>query len=328
MKHDLIRWSELLLRGQESASLINISQKQFSRVLFVGMGGSGIAGMLVSQLLQYQVSVPFECITSTVVPPYVDEHTLVFVSSYSGNTWETVRVAKELHEKKCTIITLCTGGTLMQWATESDLPVVVVPQSSVPRAALGQYLGALLALIEQAGIYATSSLIAELSLAAEKFLPMLEHEKVYMPFIEMVHEYPIFHTWGVTGDTQSVSYRFQTQCNENADIASVAAQYPELAHNLLVGAAASAVPVVLFATDFCDDVLKVGVDSLCSVLEEYAIPLYKPKLFGDTYAQQVLYAVLWSDFASYYLGIQSGINITATLPIDQLKKTFAQRIKR
>src|SRR5690554_1130922 len=78
--------------------------KSFNSVVICGMGGSGIGGKMVSQLFENQASLPIILAQSYDVPGFVNEHTLVIGSSYSGNTEETLSAVQKAHEKGATIV--------------------------------------------------------------------------------------------------------------------------------------------------------------------------------------------------------------------------------
>ena len=60
--------------------------RTISNVIVAGMGGSALAALLVKSWLRLEMTLPMEIIRSYDLPNYVDSHTLVIASSYSGNT--------------------------------------------------------------------------------------------------------------------------------------------------------------------------------------------------------------------------------------------------
>ena len=69
--------------------------KEIKNVAVAGMGGSAIGGNLVSELIAEKMLLPFAVIKDYALPAWVDEHTLLIASSYSGNTEETVHALQE-----------------------------------------------------------------------------------------------------------------------------------------------------------------------------------------------------------------------------------------
>jgi len=72
------------------AAQLNTCNKSIQNIVISGLGGSGIGGKIVSQLVADKCSVPVVCTNDYVLPDFVNEHSLVIISSYSGDTEETV----------------------------------------------------------------------------------------------------------------------------------------------------------------------------------------------------------------------------------------------
>ena len=62
-------------------------------VVVLGMGGSGIAGDVLPVAAGPFMPVPVSCTRATSIPNFIDEHTLVFAISFSGDTEETLEAA-------------------------------------------------------------------------------------------------------------------------------------------------------------------------------------------------------------------------------------------
>lgn len=109
----------------------------FNRVVFLGMGGSAISGEIISNLM-YELSTGVEVIVNRnyYYNGRVDEHTLIIVSSYSGNTEETLTVLDSLLEKTKNIICVSTGGRLREISEKNKLSFVKLPDGLQPRCAL------------------------------------------------------------------------------------------------------------------------------------------------------------------------------------------------
>jgi glucose/mannose-6-phosphate isomerase len=59
-------------------------------IVLTGLGGSAIGGDLLRSYLAEELKVPFMVNRSHVLPEFVGQNTFVIVSSYSGNTEETI----------------------------------------------------------------------------------------------------------------------------------------------------------------------------------------------------------------------------------------------
>ena len=69
-------------------------------VIICGMGGSALGGRIIKCLSSDRIRTPIEFYTDFHVPNYVNKNTLVILSSYSGNTQETLAAGKQALVKK------------------------------------------------------------------------------------------------------------------------------------------------------------------------------------------------------------------------------------
>lgn len=326
----IISWSTALYEGWRAAeqALTSQSKQSFSRVIVIGMGGSGIAGQLLALISRRFRGVPVEVVDSPEVPHTIDATTLCIVCSYSGNTWETCAAFDALASFECTVIALASGGRLAAAAVARGVPLVALPAGHVPRNVLPWFLGGLMAVMDRYGLITQMQSVVRRISAHWDMVGAATYEKnTAAPFLSALKNEPFCHVWGVRGDTDAAAYRAQTQLNENSKMASVYSCFPELNHNLLVGftSVAQYPPILFLATDFCIPSLRCAIESLFEVLASRRIPLYKPVLFGDTWEEQVAYSLWWSDSASYHIGCERGHAIQATVLIDQLKQTFSKK---
>ncbi|MCJ7652954.1 MAG: SIS domain-containing protein, partial [Actinobacteria bacterium] len=91
-------------------------------VVVLGMGGSGISGDVVSSLVADSLSVPMFTVKGYRLPRFVDENTLVFAVSYSGNTEETLDCVGGALKRGASVVAVASGGKLAEIAGERDLP--------------------------------------------------------------------------------------------------------------------------------------------------------------------------------------------------------------
>ena len=208
-----------------------------------------------------------------------------------------------------------------QKAQEHRLHMIKVPQTSAPRAALGFFLGIQLGLFNELGFIPGSTILDGFAAHLDAHLESRADEQTYANFLELAANHEFFHLWGVQSDTAACMYRASTQFNENSKVHSVASDFPELCHNLLVGfTQLTHKALVLTAiTDFAPEKLKNTAEITSSILEKRGVQLYKIPILGDTWENQLFDVVLWADFASYYLGLRKEVDITATVLIDELK---------
>ena len=106
-------------------------------ILVLGMGGSAIGGDVARVISQDSCSLPVIVNRSYNISEWVDSHTLVLASSYSGETEETMSAFAQCKDRNCPIIVLSTGSKIIEYADEYELDKITVPSGFQPRAALG-----------------------------------------------------------------------------------------------------------------------------------------------------------------------------------------------
>ena len=76
---------------------------EISNIVVTGMGGSAIGGDLLKIYLS-NTNIPVYVNRDYKVPSFVDENSLVFAVSYSGNTEETLSAYQDAYGKKATFM--------------------------------------------------------------------------------------------------------------------------------------------------------------------------------------------------------------------------------
>src|SRR3989338_5769533 len=77
---------------------ISVSGK-VDKIVIAGMGGSAVGGDLLKAYM-HNSKIPVFVVRDYQVPNFVDENTLVFAASYSGNTEETLSAYEDALRKK------------------------------------------------------------------------------------------------------------------------------------------------------------------------------------------------------------------------------------
>src|SRR5690349_5199058 len=89
---------EALIIGQSYR--FRTPKKEFTNVLLTGLGGSGIGGSIVQNFVAEKMGIPFIVNKDYFLPGFVNENSLVIVSSYSGNTEETLSAMQQAIKAK------------------------------------------------------------------------------------------------------------------------------------------------------------------------------------------------------------------------------------
>ena len=130
------------------------AREQVAHVLALGMGGSGIAGDVLSVVAGPFVPVPIVVSKDYELPGFVGERTLVFAISFSGNSEETVESATQAAALGARVVAVCEGGELARLAEQWGGAVLRIPPGiPMPRAGIGALAIPPLLVLEQIGLF-------------------------------------------------------------------------------------------------------------------------------------------------------------------------------
>lgn len=202
-------------------------------IVICGMGGSGIGGRIVAQWIENNCSVPVLSVQDYELPAFVDKHSLVIGSSYSGNTEETLFSLEDAKQKGATIIGICSGGALETFCKENNYQYVIVPGGNPPRTALAYSLVQLSNIFLQLG-YAQKTILNEISNGKTIIDSELIHIKSEaMRVAKELQKRTVAIYAGAP--YEGVTIRAKQQLNENSKELCWQHVIPEMNHNELVG---------------------------------------------------------------------------------------------
>ena len=181
------------------------SGESLSALVVCGMGGSGVAGDVLSALYRRRLGIPIVVVKSPALPGFCGKDTLVVCSSYSGSTAETLACFEEAAVRGCRMVAVTSGGDLARRAREEDCPIVTVPEGLVaPRAAMGYLTFGLLGALEGMGVLPVLSEDVERSALAGRRLAArlgpgdpVAHNPAKSTALAVGDRYPVI--WGADG---------------------------------------------------------------------------------------------------------------------------------
>lgn len=285
--------------------LINVP---FSSIIISGMGGSAISGNLFRNFCREELKLPLSIIRSYSLPAYADENTLLIVSSYSGNTEETISALTEGLRKKCKIICVTTGGKIMEIAAKNSLPCIPLFPGFQPRFSIGQSFFTLLKLFQ------LLNLVTDQSDIVEKLTIMWkENSGEYGSYNEELLSQAItllgrnILIFSACDTTDSVGMRFKGQLNENSKKMAFHNEYPELNHNEIISFENVDNPGAFVVVNILDnsyhDRIKKRFDITTSLIRGKGIEVVEVQSNQATFKERLLDLILKTDWLSYYAAI-------------------------
>lgn len=306
--------------------------REINSVVVTGMGGSALAALIVKVLLQQELPLPFDIIRGYDLPAYVNKHTLVIASSYSGNTEETLSALAQAEAKGAQVGILASGGKLIEIAAAKDIAHVQLPSGAQPRMAMLYNLRALFALLQTFGVVDGKWLV-ELSELAEwletetaQWTPDVPTEKNYAKQLALavIGKTPVFYGSPLTAP---LAYKWKISWNETAKNVAFWNEFPEFNHNEFMGWTSHPVEKPFAVVDIVSPLDRARVrqrfelsDKLLSGLRPHALTL---ELKGDTLLAQSLWGAILADFASAYAAVLNGVDPTPVALIEKLKAELA-----
>lgn len=300
-------------------------------ITLAGMGGSAIGGDFAAALLAGELAIPMTIHRDYGLPAYVGRDSLVIVSSYSGNTEETLSSFAEAQKRGAKVLALTTGGKIAEQSRAAGYPVVSFSYKAQPRAALGYSLGLVLGCLVRLGFVRDLSADIDAALADLAKLEERVHEgartnDAKKMAIELYGRIVFAYGAGVMG---VMARRVKGQWNENAKNWSAFDVMSELNHNAVVGfpnpaAAREALTVLLLRSDRDNPRHKVRFDVTAELLGRAGIPTKTLRFDGQSMLSEVLQMVLFTDYVTFYLALLNGADPSEVRSIDHLKDRLAK----
>lgn len=283
----------------------NVNIEDYDNILIEGMGGSGIAGFLFSEIYSKK---PVIVLNTYTCPDFVSEKTLFIAISYSGNTEETITCANEARKKGANILSITSGGKLSEISDQT----VIIPAGYQPRSSLGFLLMPIINTI-------SPELKNQMGEIKNNIAEIMKNEDNLISISKRIFEsgkIPYFISWN---PTSSVAYRCKTQFNENAKMLANAGYLSEINHNELVpmGMNHDMDPFIYIA--FKNSFSKRNEKRLEITKKLSARDFTIIELKGKSIFSQIMYGVYFGDVLSYHVALLRKVEARDVSIIERLK---------
>ena len=355
---------QIMSAGEQVSNIVLPAQYRTAKaVVFSGMGGSAVAGDFVQSVLastwidrdSHQSAAPiFGVYRSHSLPAWVDETTLVLISSYSGNTQETLACFDDAVKRSAMIIVLTSGGKLQEKAARAGVPIFDVggfidhesfsKDSVEPRTTvMASFVGSLGLLCKLDLVHGELN-IRELAGFAEDFTRLYEPLNATDNFAKELATHLAGKIVVIYGgdELDSVARRWKTQINENADSWAFAEALPDANHNSVNGYRVEGiknnVEVVLLSHTHIQgqghtklhrlqelfqskgvSVNPVSLESQLIVRDKIAKSLPLLRVGQQIEIMRIMVGTCLGDWVSYYMALMTGVNPSPVPHITELK---------
>ncbi|MFL5764707.1 MAG: bifunctional phosphoglucose/phosphomannose isomerase [Bacteroidia bacterium] len=300
------------------------ADNKIGNVLICGLGGSGIGGSIVTELIAGNATVPVNVTKGYFIPAYVDVNTLVIISSYSGNTEETLNCMELALAKGAKVVGITSGGKVLEASKTKGFDCIVVPGGMPPRSCLGYSLTQLFFILGYHRII-SNNYKAELEAAiklidSEEWNIIAEATEVAA---KIKGKIPVIYA---TTYNEGIAIRFRQQLNENSKILCWHQVVPEMNHNELVGWTEKHdnISVLFFLDkgDYSRNLARVDINK--EIIKKYASSITEIWSKGNSAIERAIYFIHLGDWISVVLGESRGVDLMEVNVINHLKSKLSE----
>ena len=306
-------------------------------VVICGMGGSALGGRIVDSLLTDRVRIPIEVFNQYDVPYYVGKDSFVIVSSYSGNTEETVSAAKEAIGRGAKVFGTATGGKLAKLLEKENQPrYIFEPKanpSGQPRMGLGYSIAGTLAVLSKCGfVHISDDDFYELVVTIRGFVKEFDvavpsDKNLAKTFSKRLLRKAVILI--ASGHLVGAAHAFKNQLNENSKAFSALFALPEANHHLLEGLKFPAKSreifyFLMFASKIYHKRIQKRYKLTSDIIEKngHEHSIYTPRT--ETKLSQIFEVLTFGSFVSFYLAVLYGVDPTKIPWVDYFKEKLSE----
>src|SRR4051794_28935464 len=303
-------------------------------IVVCGMGGSGIAGDVLAVSASHELTVPVIVLKQIRTPKFVGPNTLVFALSYSGDTDETVSMARSASEAGASLVCVSKGGQLEALARDTGSLHITCQDGFLPRAALGTLVAPLFVTLFRMGLLpsAHDALVsAQQQLAARRDMcaPGIDAPKNIAKEVARRLDRTIPLIYGGGAPRGGAGAPGEGDINENAKAPAYSAQYPELDHNEICAwgqhgdVTRQLISIVEVRHGFEHEQLGRRFEFTREIIDEAVHQVLSVQGAGSTRLAQLLDLMYLGDWVSCYLALDNDVDPGPIDAIFDLKDRLA-----
>jgi len=277
---------------------------EVDRIVIAGMGHSAIVGDVIHGLMKKD-PIPVQVVRDYTLPAYVDNKTLVFVLTYSGNTEETIAMYSDALKKKAKVIVISSGGKLGFLVHESKAKMIRIPSGLVGRH------GFFLQLFPILNVLMNNKLTSINPYNADELATLLRNplwqKKAEDVAGKLKGKIPLIYT---TTKLEGVGKRWKAILNHNAKVHAFSNTFPDWSHAELQGFQhLNGNYHVILIEDEKDSIRDRKTLMACkALLKEQNIPLTELVVRGQFLVTKAVSAICLGDWVSYYLALKNNVD--------------------
>lgn len=295
--------------------------RDINKIVVAGMGGSAWPGDILAAILAEDgVGIPVFVVRDYHLPAYVDDKTLVFAVSYSGNTEETILMYSDALKKKVRVIAITSGGKLRWLIPEAnrEVPLIKIPAGYEPRLATGFILIAMLNVLKRnilakdplANIQDTIQILTKSEGYSLKGMELAERLYKKIPLIYTSNRfYPAAYVWKIS-------------LNETAKVHAFCNMFSEMNHNELSGFIKlnGDYHVVIIRDEKDHRQINKRIDLTKEIIKKHGVDTTEILVKGNSFLTKMLTTVYLGLYTAYHLALKNNINPSSVELQENLKR--------
>ncbi len=333
----LLDFPDHLLQAKEIAgsAKLNLGASSFNKIVFCGVGGSGIGADFVRSYLCQQVKIPVLVIRDYCLPACVDDNTLVFISSYSGNTQEALECYQQAKEKKSGITCLSANGRLKELAEIDGIKFIQLPKGLLPR--FGFAFSSIIPLCALARQGLIKDIDADFKEARDLIIELRDDclnprvsqaDNIAKACAQKIFNKAVF-IYTAVRNFDVAATRLRSQIAENAKAMASVNFLPEFNHNEIMAwqnpqRMMKNCAAVFLKDKFMDVRVLKSMEFAAGVIKGQGCPVLEISSRGNGLLARMLSLIYIGDFISFYLAMLYGQDPAPIDRIDHLKKSLTQ----
>lgn len=318
MRDTILNFNKQFEFEPEIQNIQNLIRRDF--FIVAGMGGSHLAADILKSLDPSLNIIVHSDYDLSLFSEKILEQSTIILSSYSGNTEETVSVLDEAFKKNIPVAAIFVGGKIQDIAEERSIPFVKMPDTGIqPRSALGFNIVSLMKIIGAEDLFAESKALTA------KLCPS-EFESEGRKLAESLkYKVPVIYS---SLQNEPVSYNWKIKFNETGKIPAFYNVFPELNHNEMTGfdvkASSKKLSEFFYFIFLHDETDHPKILKRMEVTEK----LYRERGFsiaafwlkGSSRMEKIFSSLIVADWAAYYTAQIYGLESEQVPMVEEFKR--------
>ncbi|MEE9405964.1 MAG: bifunctional phosphoglucose/phosphomannose isomerase [Candidatus Aenigmarchaeota archaeon] len=297
------------------------AEGSFDRVIVSGMGGSALPAELLGVYLEGEVLVIIN--RDYTLPPLLASD-LVFISSYSGNTEETLGSFGDGEIHGAQMVGFSAGGTLKGWCKDKEVPHVKYPADGPdfqPRCATGYAFSAMVKVLSNSGVIEERD--AEITAVGEYLEGLSLDGQAKGLAAKLKGKIPIVYS---SGRMSILARMWKIKFNENVKIPSFYNTLPELNHNELSSyeSPLKDYHFIIIRDPEDHERTRKRMELTADLIEQQGGNATIVEMEGPSLLARLFGTVYLGDWVSYYLALEEGTDPTPVRMQEEFKKRLLE----